>query len=419
MAIDPRAAAAAAEAAADAARAAAEAAAAADAAAAATARAETTAAPAPTLATSATREALQDTGVTLGSELGGDAADLADLGHEEGGLVDQERGGFAALPTLPSDLGGAGGLELPTLEGSFSSGGGDIGKEDVASFMGSMFRAIDTVADMASAVGEWAEKTFDGPAPETAVDGGTADLDEASGGEEGKSDPDLDAGSPEAVEAADEDEANASGGTSGADAGGGTTDVPAEDAPFVPPPGWVDFESLDFVPDERKVGGVVGGSRGGDPDADDSSTGKPGPQGGDWAVNPGSESTMTEAGRNTDLGDATAVTWVGQPAGGDEDLPEQMPAELQALEPGPGPEVINPDRGDADSADSEAVASTSYQSTAASVDSMPMSDSDAGLGTPEFGADTDAAGGAGHGRGREFGHEQGQGRGSDQTDEEA
>jgi hypothetical protein len=415
MAIDPRAAAAAAQAAADAARAAAEAAAAAEAVA---SNAAATGADAPTLATTTTQRVLEDTDVTLGTELGGDAAELAALGQEGASVEGQTRTGFAELPGLSSAIGGVGGVDLPTLEGSFSSGGGDIDKSDVASFMGTMFRAIDSVADMASAVGKWAEKTFDGPAPETAVDAGTADLDEASGGEEGKSDPDLDAGSPEAQEAADEDEANASGGTSGADAGGGTTDVPAEDAPFVPPPGWVDFNDLDFVPDERKVGGVVGGSRGADPDADDSSTGRPAPQGGDWAVNPGSEGTMYEVGRNTDLRDASAVTWVGQPAGGDEDLPEQMPAELQALDPGPGPEVINPDRGDADTADAEAEASTAYPSTAAGVDSMAAADAGPGSGMPAFDADEDSAVGAGHGRGREFGHEQGEERGHNQRDTE-
>ena len=392
MAIDPRAAAAAAQAAADAARAAAEAAAAGDA----SARSDTGGkAPAP--ATTATGQVLQDTDVTLGSELRGDATTLAEIG-EASAIEGQARAGFAELPGLSSAIGGVGGADLPTLEGSFSSGGGDIDKSDVASFMGTMFRAIDSVADMASAVGKWAEKTFDGPAPETAVDAGTADLDEASGGEEGKSDPDLDAGSPEAQEATAEDEANASGGTSGADAGGGTTDVPAEDAPFVPPPGWIDFDELDFVPDERKVGGLVGGSRGGDPDADAGSTSTPKPQGGDWAVNPGSEGTMGEVGRNTDLRDATAVTWVGQPTGGDEDLPDQMPAELQVLEPGPGPEVINPARADGDAADSAAEASVAYQTT---------------LDPSE-----DAADGVSRGRGREFGQEQGRGHGFDQTDEE-
>ena len=115
--------------------------------------------------------------------------------------------------------------------------------------------------------------------------------------------------------------------------GGAGGDMPAEDATFVPPPGWIDFEDLDFVPDERKVGPAVAGATGQDPSGDGDDDSRPGPQGGDWAVNPGSENMMTDVDRNTDLRDVSAVTWVGQPSGGDEDLPEEMPADSRRLQP--------------------------------------------------------------------------------------
>ena len=369
----------------------------------------------PTLANLAPRQVLDDSGVTLRSELAGDAAGLADLGHDQSALAVQGRGGFAALPGLPTDLSGAGGIELPTLEGSFSSGGGDIDKSDVA-IWGSVYRAIDTVGDVVSAVGKWAEKEFDGPPPDTAVDGGTADLDEASGGEEGASDPDLDAGSPEAEEAAAEDEANSSGGTAGADAGGGS-DRPSEDAPFVPPKGWVDPDDLGLG-----IGGAVVGSKGGAlAEVENLSFG---PYGDNTVVNYGSEGGPVTAGSGP-LRDLTAANWVGQPVQ-DTDAAPLDRAKLEELSLRDDDEVINP--GGAEQADASTQASTAYlapegaHSPNPSGDgadgALPVEPMDLGAGLPAFEAESDARGDASHGRGREFGQEQGQAHGHVQSHEQ-
>ena len=427
MAIDPKAAAAAAQAAAEAARAAAEAAAAA------AAQAESDAGlKEPTLADSGARQVLEDTEATGAGDGQLDGTNVSSILDRDADLLGgSEREGFASLPGLESVVSGARntGVESPfDLESSFDSNQSPGFGTDMIS---TVFR-VNIEKDKAELVKVRQPVDNSVPGDTSGDTGGTKEANPLPPGVKPSSGTTTTGGSTTG--------GSTTGGESGSGAAGGGAggDMPAEDATFVPPPGWVDFDDLDFVPDDRKVGPAVAGATGQDPSGDGDDDSRPGPQGGDWAVNPGSENMMTDADRNTDLRNVSAVTWVGQPAEGDEDLPEEMPAELQALEPGPGPEVINPDRGDADTADSGAQASTAYRTAAGSAGSTPASDAgpdepptngasdaapfdpagssaddptDLGAGMPPFDPDAGAAGDLVDGRGRDFGQKHGQGHG--------
>ena len=399
MAIDPKAAAAAAQAAADAARAAAEAAAkAADEAAAAGTTDANVGAKLPTLATSATREVLDDTGVTLGGVMAEDLGGATDLGAiQEGLLGDSGRESLLDLPDLQS--GGVGLTSpLPSLGSSFNSSGGDIGKSSIMSdpnltaALNSTPFYSDGGADAGTSDAGPATKldpivkiNTDGTVERINDDGvyhddggvrpgddltTTKDVktDEVEGGavkggDVGVwdvikgifgfgSDDDADAG-------ADGGTTGTDGGTTGADAGGGT-DVPPGEQEVVLPPGWVNPDDLDFVDDDRKTGGIVAGGTGRDPDGDGGDATTPGPQGGDWAINPGAEGFV--AGRETDLRDAKE--WYGgvsQP--GDPTLepvsgnPAMLDQGIQVVDPN----TVNPSGGEGTTSDGEAQASTAYR----------------------------------------------------------
>lgn len=395
MSIDPKAAAAAAQAAAEAAKAAA-------------AEAAREAAIAAAKAEAAQAQATTTGGATdpmisapaEGAHAGEDLTGLAEP-HVEGSVLDDatsrvgalagDRTGLLDLPGLEmataSDIGGADLGDLPL--GSAAPSGGDIGKADVADGMGwigvknvlaGIF--IDTPAwamkEAAKQVGDALEPYFDGPAdgPTTTgeVDGGTPDPDETSGGTDGASDPDPDAGTPDEGDEDDPDSAGTSGanagGTTGATAGG---DRPSDDAPVTLPPGWINPDDLDFIPDERKTGGIVAGATGQDPNAGGDTAGQPGPQAGGWAVNPGSEGTMDQVGRHTSLRDAEA--WYGgvsQPSPVDDPTLAVDPSKLEA-QVGVDPNTVNPSGGEGTSSDSEAQASTAYRA-------MPAMAGDGGTG---------------------------------------
>lgn len=484
MALDPKAAAAAAQAAAEAAAQAAKAAADA-AAAAATAESQDTAATRTTIADgsvagladsgsrldTATRDILQNTGVDLGGVISEDVATANDLASDGSNLPGTSRESLISMPSIGSvgNVGMTG--SLPDLGSSFQSNSGpEYGKSMISD--GALAAAVgstpfynagsdagtpDAGGDDAGTKGGWigdvgGEGWLGGQGSRTRYrfNDDTGEVEEettgpsrtgedttTSGAVHKTADSTIDGGGVKDQGAwdtfwqgvkdwwnGDSSEAGAGatdGGTGGADAGGGAAgggvgDVPPEDATFNPPPGWINPDDLDFIPDERKVGGAVAGAMGTDPDdsGDDGMT--PGP--GDEVINPGSEGTMYDKSVRGDARPMRAVDWVGQPAPDDDKAP--LPAELGVIQPGPGPEVINPGSGDQANADVEA--STAYQSTAyqgatdagaadaAATDAMDpatgMTDPAAAIRPPgEDGIDDAAT------RGREFGQGQGKGKG--------
>ena len=189
-------------------------------------------------------------------------------------------------------------------------------------------------------------------------------------------------------------------GPSGADAAG-DSDRPSEDAPFVPPPGWVDPGDLG-----RGVGGSVVGSKGG---------GSVAPSSDDPVINYGSEGGPITSERGP-LANLTAVNMVGQPVP-DTDAAPLDPVKLEELSLRDDDEVINPGGGEQAVASTQA--STAYRAPEGAQSFEPVRRPRRQLpfqrvhGPRQWHArvlDADEAiGGAGDVHGREFGREQGQG----------
>jgi hypothetical protein len=390
-----------------------------------------------------TRDVLEDTGATLGGVVESDAVGAHDLAAaQDTALAGTSRESLLDLPSIGS-LGsvGGGGLTsgLPDLGASFQSGGGGISKSSIMSGDPNLAAALASTpfysdagpADAGDAGDAGAKKggymridngeitRFNPDTGEVEVephDGGVEGEDTTHGGafhadagttveggavKTGKSiwDSIVDFFGGDDDDSAATTDGGTDGGTTGADAGAGG-DVPAEDAPVVLPKGWVDTEGI--LGGRLGVGGAVGGAKGGDPDGGDiDTTGNPGPEG--TTVNPSPEGNYSNI--RTSVDRVTAVDWVGQPAGPDDDK-APLPAELGVIAPGPGPEVINPGSGDAETADAEAQASTAYAAPtdasngAAADDAGSMADPLAAM------AEDEPAKG-----GRDFGQSHGQGRG--------
>jgi hypothetical protein len=443
MAIDPKAAAAAAQAAAAAAQAAAEAAAAEAAAQAATAEGTSAA---PTLADSGAREVLEDTDATGAGDGQMDGSNLSSLLNRDIDMFGETRDGLAGLPDLGAVAGtSAGGITAPFdltagLESQQSPG---ITKDAI----GTVFR-VNIERDKAELVRtqpaeeEWVRWKTETDPPET-DDGGDAGGGDAGGGDAGGDggstgggstdgggqapnpsplDPVISGDPPEEEEDEHDDDVIV---VQGEGSGGGSTAVAMP------------------VPDEdggggRTLGGLtpIGPLTGNDiltgitGHTGTSDGGRLAPQGGDGAINPGAEGYV--AGRQTDLRDAKE--WYGggvsQP-GSDLEPVSGNPAMLDQGVPSVDPNTVNPSGGEGSTADSEAQASTAYSSAPGSAEAAGNGDAGGAMTADPFLPDaadggmavdaTDAmepmsdeghGGGRGGEHGRDFGHDQGRGHGS-------
>lgn len=181
----------------------------------------------------------------------------------------------------------------------------------------------------------------------------------------------------DAVSGEDDDDSTSTSTGSGSAATGGAGYQTEDQAGTTRPRGWVDGDDLLTQLGRAGTAGIVSGSRGGDPDGGDSFGGRLGPQGGDTTVNPGSEGTYAQhIGDRGIASRGSAVDLVGQPDRDPDSNVALDPAKLQTIQPGPGPEVINP--GDGQAADAEMQASTADGAGASSPAELNGFDSVAG-----------------------------------------
>jgi hypothetical protein len=422
MAIDPKAAAAAAQAAAEAARAAAEAAAAA-AAAEAEAAARTTSTPTtPTLADSGKGEVLEETGVSLGAVTSGafSGGDLRDL---DAGMLAGSRDALASLPGLTSAVQIGGGITSPfDLESSFQSNRNPGFSSDSIS---SVFR-VDWETDDAVLVSqEWrsGRSSITGQDGMYAVNGDGDDVHMSTDGTV-RTIYDPDTGTARSYDHNTGTRTDYVRGADGTFHETGQYEVQSDDNP----PAWSSGVSADevtawfndfFGDDSDKIiiededtsaggstgvskpapdeyGGYTGswsgvtpiGPGSGDDDFVAGATGNTGsstggalgPQGGQWAINPGAEGFV--AGRETDLRDAKE--WYGGGVSQPEPLQELAgdPAMLEQGMQVVDPNTVNPSDGQGSTSDAGAQASTAYRTSYAPAQAGTAA-AEAGLDTAE------------------------------------